>query len=106
MTPHEALKAARALIADERNWIKGEYDREVEGRTCYCADGALMFATDGVGVPLEGEGNWFAYEGARRALAAHAPRTAHGVINFNDAPDTTHADVLAMFDKAIEATAP
>jgi hypothetical protein len=26
------------------------------------------------------------------------------IVEFNDAEDTTHADVLAVFDKAIEAT--
>jgi hypothetical protein len=99
MTPHEALVAARALIADERNWIKGDYDREVDGRTCYCADGALLAAS------WRPDLTYGVYDLARRTLALHA-RGGEGIIYFNDHPMTTHADVLAMFDRAIEATAP
>jgi len=101
-TAHEALVAARELIADERNWIKEDYNRVVDGRQCYCADGALLAARR---APLlEEDFLDLPYSLARRALSSASPIGT--IIDYNDAPETTHADVLAMFDRAIAATAP
>jgi hypothetical protein len=99
MTPHEVLVAARELIADERNWIKGEYSRRVEGRLCYCAYGAVRTVSDAA--------DYKVFDRAWNALESTVPdKHELSPIHFNDDLDTTHADILAMFDRAIEATAP
>jgi len=90
-TTRDVLIAARALIADERNWIKGANFRKVAGCDCFCADGAVeeVFRNR----PWE--------PGVRPALRAASPNGM--IVTYNDADETTHADVLAMFDRAIEA---
>ena len=86
----ELLVKARAFLASEKNWCKGSYGTN-DGRRC--AHGALM--TDDMDL----------YGRARDALTAALPKgCGHFMpMGFNDAPSTAHADVLALFDRAIEA---
>jgi hypothetical protein len=92
------LTKARELISDPARWTQGEYARDAKGAevkpgskyaTCWCALGAVRKVT-------------------RRDSAAHGVLTAlqkhcegPTVTLFNDGHD--HADVLAMFDRAIES---
>lgn len=39
----------------------------------------------------------------REALRSVIPDGYEGVADFNDSPETTHADVMSMFDRAISA---
>jgi hypothetical protein len=92
MSVVDDLIAARALIENPENWIKGENFRLVDGRACYCMDGALQ----AVGVGVDGDAWW--------ALNDHLGGYTHlGLIWFNDAAATTHSDVMALFDRAIDA---
>lgn len=87
------LIKARALIAVPEKWGKGQrrIDRPIE--TC-CAAEAIEEAERA---------------GDRRMAAYHAIQRAAGIrkgvsipiLDWNDAPERTHADVLAAFDKAI-----
>lgn len=101
MTPSEVLRAARAKIEDERCWTKGASARDADGyplspyapdAVCFCAFGAVLNALDD-----------------RCVVAADAApfirflrlETVGPVSFFNDTH--THADVLALFDRAIAA---
>jgi hypothetical protein len=103
MTPHETLKAAKALIDSPERWTTRIYAIDAnkncvnttdKAAVCRCSVGALGAVTPN-------------YSEALRAMALVIPNTFHyNVVRFNDDPDTTHADVMAAFDRAIAATAP
>jgi len=85
MTLTDDLIAARALIDTPEKWIRGLF---YDGG-CYCILGALnhVHACDG------------AFFAIHRALPSGVT-----VPEFNDDPSTTHAHVLALFDRAIAAS--
>ena len=102
----DTLIAARALIEDEKCWTKHVMARDKDGEpcelesceledppVCWCASGAIAHSSR---VSLGGVG---AMGYLRAALPSWAARN---VIDWNDHPDTTHADVLAAFDRAID----
>lgn len=100
MTPAEQLRAAKALIDTPEKWTKGEYATGPHGTyasqysdnaVCYCAMGAIERA-DYL------DGDWGAHFFLRKTAIE---RGAMGVIDFNDAPTTTHADIMKLFDDAI-----
>ena len=83
----DALVRARGLV--ERGWCQGRYEADGQGETrAYCAVGAWL-ATGEQDVSL--------------TLLVRALRDAgHGhLIEWNDAPERTQADVLALYDAAI-----
>ena len=106
MTAHELLIAARALIPTPKQWTKRAHARDATGApvsglspnaVCLCSDGALWRA------------GGYKVTKCNYLLAGDALNSAIGggsYVAFNDATTTTHADVLAMFDDAIKATAP
>lgn len=83
------LIEARKLIENERNWLKGTYWVGDQ----YCAHGALSVAANSAG---------FSWIGARDFLRPFAA-PHYNAMALNDAHSTTHADVLALFDRAISA---
>lgn len=91
-TVRENLIAAKALIADPKNWRKGS----LGSAGCYCAVGALGVAR---------KGKVFLFSDADvHALAQHVPQSFRGSVpRYNDSKDTTHADIMALFDRAIDA---
>ena len=88
----ENLIAAKALIDTPAKWGKGC------DRVCFCALDAASAIPD-------------AYIGVRDALKLALPADFepdqsnwnHDVAQFNDEPGTTHADIMALFDRAIAA---
>ena len=96
-TPKQTLIAARALIADERRWTKRAKARDEYGliatptderAICFCSIGAIEKVC------------------CRYVEQINARQQLNSVISmslsiYNDTH--THAEVLAMFDKAIEA---
>lgn len=92
----DILRRGRERIATPDKWTKGAAARTSTGRrcmetspraVCWCMIGAINAELGGLG--------WRAVEPAREALGVgYVPR-------FNDNPATTHADVLAAFDRAI-----
>lgn len=114
------LMKARELIADHRDWGLGslaQWCQYPDGTHCqHCALGAIGAA---VGLPpnVLFDGNYAALEAACRleilALAKESPlyeplpgastrRLSRAVFLHNDS--STHEEVLAWFDRAIEAT--
>ena len=107
MTTKQILVKARALI--ERGWTQNTAARNADGdhvaatsrHACrWCATGALY-------VVYESIPEW--REDPKPAEARDLVRAAipnrndyETIVGFNDADNTTQADVLAVFDKAIE----
>ena len=89
------LTAARNIIADPAMWYQGDYTASGDWNTdepC-CAECAIKRAACAVGV------NPFY---VILDIGAFTPRKV-GIHRFNDRPTTTHADVMAVFDRAIAA---
>lgn len=110
MKPSEILIAARELLSDEKNWVKGYYafnefrdQREVQDNdaSCFCMVGALAKASGaktGMGPDDDSYENVSTPEVDYLVMAtgnSHIP-------NFNDASQRTHAEVIAAFDQAIK----
>ena len=99
----EILRSARALVDTPEKWTWGTIARDASGRSvpfdspsavCFCAYGAVSAACD------HGASGSAAWCRLREALPAGWPG---GVSLYNDYPSTMHADILALFDRAIEA---
>lgn len=99
----DLLRKAKDRIGTPDKWGKGEFYAAFPGRDLSeferfpddcpaCAYGASSWATGLKTVtPVD------------RALEDALPRGFARVDLFNDAPHTTHADVMALFDRAIAA---
>lgn len=89
------LLAARALIDTPEKWGKDQ-DGSLRGKSCV---GIALGEVTGNGMPE--------YDAVRKAivaaLPAHFASNTLPIVFFNDHPDTTHADILALFDRAIAA---
>lgn len=106
----EVLRKGRKEIEDPTHWIKGEAAATAEGApvdptdpraVCFCAIGSVRkYSTE-----PSGRGMINTYPGlkAMAALRAAIPSEAPAlrIPTFNDNPKTTHADILALFDRAI-----
>lgn len=105
-TEASVLQDARDLIADPDHWTQGYGARTAEGynihptsfgATSFCAVGAVNRVTGGKPNLMEP-----ALTSLRAAVLEGAPsgaRTSGPITTFND--NHTHAEVLAMFDRAI-----
>jgi len=105
MGVREDLIAAKALIDTPEKWGKGldsftrSYGTSPIGATCamgacnaiaHVRSGYFGHRNDGLFILLA------------KALRAQLP-VGRSVPDFNDAPTTTHADIMALFDRAIAA---
>lgn len=105
MTPAEILRAARAKIAEPEHWTKGEYVlfNEADEPDRWCAVGSIYAVDPEVGNDPEHpslRALVVALRGVYEGLASEPSETS--VLNFNDSANTSHEDVLAAFDRAIE----
>lgn len=104
MAPNEQLAAdltaALAKIEKPEAWTKGFFARDQYGErvfavsdaaVCWCGDGAIFSLSL----------NFHRERDALEALCAAAPAATHYFPKFNDAPKTTHADVVDVFKRAI-----
>ena len=89
MGVRENLVAARALIDTPEKWGKGD------GRKCMCAVDACFAVYDAQAA--------YALDNATPAGFGGGKAKLRPAADFNDHPDTTHADILALFDRAIAA---
>lgn len=100
------LKAARKLIERPECWTKGQAAKDVFGlvaygefdrAVCWCAVGAVDRIC----------GRYLKrFNTAIAALKVQMPADPglhQNIFRFNDDPATTHADILALFDRAIAA---
>ena len=95
----DALVRARGLV--ERGWCQGWFARDADGyevaavspQACrFCALGAIRHATN---VFVEGDNC------IRLVLRAGGNEALGDLFTWNDAPERTQADVLALYDRAI-----
>lgn len=104
MTTLEILKAARALIENPSHWAKGELAYDAMNRACepdsphatgFCTEGALARVA----------GDYPNYRLALKLLGTRLPEPfgSTPVFEWQDRSNTTHADVLALFDRTIAA---
>lgn len=103
MGPIESLLTeARAKIADPAHWTRFALARDEHGRAvgtaaesavCYCAVGALYAAYDKIWTIMDKICN------ARLILCESTPGAC--IEDFNDDPNRSHLDILAVYDKAI-----
>ena len=94
MTEAELLRKARDLISDPTGWTKGRFKRQ----DCYhppryCAVGALMEAS-----AEDVNRTTPACERLERIVA----KEGWSITAYNDDEDTTHQDILDLFDCAIK----
>lgn len=97
MSLRDTLIATRALVDTPDKWTKHHMARNSEGwivppndksATCFCLLGAISAATR----------EWDEQDNAAIHLRAILKNSVSG---FNDRPDTTHAMILELIDKAI-----
>lgn len=96
MTNKQILVAARKLIERPESWTQGWFAKNASGLSTYADhDDAVCWCASGALIRVAPPGH--------RAPARNLLDSAAGVCieEFNDSH--SHADVLAAFDKAIEA---
>lgn len=105
MTTLETLQAARSLIA--KGWIKGDAACTIDGTPVVpWDDNAVAFCTAGALVAVDRTSGFSGVYGtyvrpyARQALT-EALNGKLELTDFNDDPETTKKDVLALYDRAI-----
>lgn len=95
------LRGARELLTPEGAWTQNEYAKTRTGRpcsvtspraVCWCLDGALWHETTAEG-----------WDQAREAVIAVLDSPPSFILVWNDDPDRTQAEVLALLDRAIAA---
>ena len=103
-TVEEALIAAKAMIADPKHWHQGAFapgplpEHELHEDYCMCAWGTLEWLAR-YGYNIEDQTR----VEADAALIAALPKPYVWVPDYNDKSETTHEDIMALFDRAIEA---
>lgn len=101
MSVRDNLIAARALIDTPKKWVKSDS----EATECRCAALACeKYTRSSHQSTLEMYDMW---EALYHELPSsfHTDPDEHGVCigRYNDSPATTHADIMALFDRAIAA---
>ena len=111
MKSSEILITARALINTPERWVKGRKPG------CWCAGDAIIVATyyarenhnkpgrafqPRLDIDTGGQRIEDACNAALKALKC-AIGNGHEIVSWNDAPERTHAEVMAAFDRAIAA---
>ena len=86
------LTKARGLIDEPRKWWKGNSFNPGD-RNCICAERALIEAMDN---------NYLIGTAPFIALQDKVPYGLR-LFEYNDHPNTTHADMMNLFDRAISA---
>lgn len=94
MSVKEHLIAAKALIDTPEKWHRGS----MRADGCVCAMGAVADITKAAG-----RRGWISETREYKELRAALPHGFNHVPTFNDHPETSHADIMALFDRTIEA---
>lgn len=103
MNVKQKLIEARALIADPANWTQRRYARNKRGHPVdYDSQRAVSFCAAGACFKVADILNVFGGEtGMIGSLNRQLPADFTELTIFND--NSTHDEVLALFDRAIEA---
>lgn len=95
------LKQARERIAKKENWCQGHYVKtDDNGNEQYCAIGAIEMSVY-ASMASHTDDAQFALIMAARIEMISDLEVKEGLANFNDS--STHAEVLALFDRHIAA---
>ena len=97
------LSAAKALIDTPEKWTQGAGARNARGVSVSHASDAVCFCSAIACKVVVGEYQfaWPMFETLRQAIPEGS--AAYTVVKYNDHPDTTHDDVMDLFDRAIAA---
>jgi hypothetical protein len=107
----EILKAARALISEPEHWTQETYARDKDGNKahvqspsayCFCSSGAVRRACIEQGEEndeVAGEAVLYLSD-----MVDGMSDSFNNIVIYND--NHTHAEVLAVFDKAIASLSP
>ena len=108
MNKVEALIAAKELIADPKNWIKGNASVDSNGVSVNTLDpSACAFCMLGAVYKVVPDKGFFGIrQEVRNSLRESVKRkkkqtTLESIADFNDSCNTTHKDVMDVFDDAI-----
>lgn len=93
MSVKDDLIAAKALIADPACWFKGAYKS---------MNGAAICASQAI-IAVLGDKDGYTSSALWNALSDARPEGFASVSGYNDDPKTTHGDIMALFDRAINA---
>ena len=117
----QVLKGAREILARPESWTQNALAKDAAGAaiegvlseeaTCWCASGAIWKAMDAD--PFGGDVDTPTRDLALDAklaiigqlIEADGRKTRWTVPSWNDALERTHEEVIAAFDRAIEAAA-
>lgn len=100
------LQAARLLLDDPRHWTKGWEARDKSGggvspgdyaAACWCGRGALWAVAP--------DDQWSRSDASAEVEAQLPLGDWDSIPSYNDAPRRTHADILALYDRAIDKLA-
>ncbi len=103
-TVKEVLIQAKQKILKPEQWTQGALWRDKNGgslmvkeenATCFCMMGAMLTVCHNV---VDDKLRWKAED-----ILSDILPSRDGIAHYNDTPGRTHEEVLAMFDKAIEA---
>ena len=103
MTPREVLVAARKLIERPEAWTQGATARDAAGKVCSSREPSAVCRCAGGAIETASDGDLRKFLDAFEALGEQLGRFGYDVEAVNDAPERTHAEVLAAFDAAILA---
>jgi hypothetical protein len=107
MNALETLTKARELLTARERWTKGHFARTAKDErcqyddpkaACWCLAGAIARV-----IPGKGNESELLYDDVYDILtdALRAGREEGPFIQWNDRPERTHGDVLALLDRAI-----
>lgn len=103
MKDSEVLMKARELIAEEQHWCRRHFARDKHGAAVpYASAQACQFCSLGAVYAVEEADGYEGMHSATEWLDKVANRCGATMISFNDSRTTTHADVLRVFDEAIQ----
>lgn len=102
----EVLVRAREFISDPARWTKGTASRDAEGNEVDPRDGCTFCIFGALRLAVNDQTFYDYYRQAADELCYDKFGQTEDVkwtalTKFNDAPETTHDDVLALFDKTI-----
>lgn len=99
----EILRTAREMIRDPRRWTQHAMNRDASGRQLDHIGDSMAAKWDASGAVLSafGQPRWIGPAWLAYAALVHFLPANTALAQFNDAPDTTHAQVLELFNHAI-----
>ena len=107
-TAKQILIDAKELISNPKKWTTKYWAKNEAGESVstsapeacqWCSWGALMKVQDGSNLTEA----YQTLEDAIGGISRGSSWKSKNMVTFNDDPDTTHADVMAAFDRAIKS---